>query len=65
MVKAILIPEGGDTSLAGAGLVGSDFDSIPFLMFNGDCRPLTTCQGNCRAVAAMNASPIRQVGPAL
>ena len=65
LVKGILIPEGGGTNLAAAGLVGSDFDTIPFLMVNGDYRPLTTRRGNYDAVAAMNASPTRQVGLAL
>ena len=65
LVKGIIIPEGAGTSLAAAGLEGSDFDTIPFLLVNGDYRPLATRQGNAEAVAAMNASPTRQVGPAL
>jgi hypothetical protein len=65
LIKGIIIPEGAGTSLPGAGLVGSDFDTIPFLMVNGDYRPLATRQGNYEAVAAMNASPTRKVGPAL
>ena len=65
LLKGIIIPEGAGTNLAAAGLVGSDFDTIPFLMLNGDYRPLTTRQGNYAAVDAMNASPTRQVGPAL
>lgn len=65
LVKGIIIPEGAGTNLAAAGLVGSDFDTIPFLMVNGDYRPLTTRQDNDAAVAEMNASPTRQVGPAL
>lgn len=65
LIKGIIIPEGAGTSLAGAGLTGSDFDTIPFLLVNGDYRPLTTRQSNYEAVAEMNASPTRQVGPAL
>ena len=65
LIKGIIIPEGAGTNLAAAGLVGSDFDTIPFLMVNGDYRPLATRQGNYDAVAEMNASPTRQVGPAL
>jgi hypothetical protein len=65
LIKGIIIPEGAGTSLAAAGLTGSDFDAIPFLLVNGDYRPLTTRHGNYDAVAEMNASPTRQVGPAL
>src|ERR1700681_5070137 len=64
LLKGIITPEGG-TDLAAAGLVGSDFDTIPFLMMNGDYRPMAFCEGNYAAVAAMNASPTRKVGPAL
>ena len=65
LVKGIIVPEGGGTSLAAAGLTGSDFDHIPFLLVNGDYRPLATRQGNRADVAQMNASPTRAVGPAL
>jgi hypothetical protein len=65
LVKGILIPEGAGTGLAAAGLVGSDFDNIPFLLVNADYRPLATRVGNRAAVAQMNASPTRRVGPAL
>lgn len=65
LLKGIIIPEGAGTNLAAAGLVGSDFDTIPFLMLNGDYRPLATRQVNYAAVDAMNASPTRKVGPAL
>lgn len=65
LVKGIIVPEGGGTSLAAAGLKGSDFDHIPFLLVNGDYRPLATRQGNRADVAQMNASPTRAVGPAL
>lgn len=64
-VKGIIIPEGGGTSLEAAGLVPSDFDNIPFLLINGDYRPLTTREGNREHVALMNSSPTRTVGPAL
>ena len=64
LVKGIILPEGA-TSLENTGLVGSDFDRIPFLVFNGDYRPTATREGNRAAVAAMNASPTRSVGPAL
>src|ERR1700674_3409834 len=65
LLKGIIIPEGAGTSLTAAGLVGSDFDNIPFLLVNGDYRPLATRIGNRAAVAQMNASPTRKVGPAL
>ena len=65
LVKGIIIPEGAGTSLTAAGLVGSDFDNIPFLLVNGDYRPLATRIGNRAAAAQMNASPTRRVGPAL
>jgi hypothetical protein len=65
LLKGIIIPEGAGTSLAAAGLTGSDFDNIPFLLVNGDYRPLATRIGNRQAVAQMNASPTRKVGPAL
>ena len=65
LIKGIVIPEGAGTSLAAAGLVAADFDTIPFLLVNGDYRPLTTRAGNDEAVSQMNASPTRQVGPAL
>jgi hypothetical protein len=64
LLKGIITPEGG-TDLAAAGLVGSDFDTIPFLMMNGDYRPMAFREGNYAAVAAMNASLTRKVGPAL
>lgn len=65
LLKGIIIPEGAGTSLEAAGVTPSDFDTIPFLMVNGDYRPLATRQGNYDAVAQMNASPTRSVGPAL
>jgi hypothetical protein len=65
LLKGIIIPEGAGTNLAAAGLEPSDFDHIPFLLVNGDYRPLTTREGNRAAVEAINASPTRSVGPAL
>ena len=65
LIKGIIIPEGAGTNLAAAGLQASDFDKIPFLLVNGDYRPLATREVNRAAVAAMNASPTRSVGPAL
>lgn len=65
LIKGIIIPEGAGTNLVAAGLVGKDFDTIPFLLVNGDYRPLATRQINYAAVAAMNASSTRKVGPAL
>ena len=68
LLKGIIMPEGA-APLAAAGLVGSDFDHIPFLLVNGDYRPLETPVSgrlaNRADVAAMNASPTRTVGPAL
>jgi hypothetical protein len=40
LLKGIIIPEGAGTDLAAAGLVGADFDSIPFLLVNGARRQL-------------------------
>ena len=68
MVKGMIIPEGAGfnpAGLASAGLVGSDFDKIPFLLVNGDYRPLATRIGNRAARDILNASPTRSVGPAL
>jgi hypothetical protein len=65
LIKGIIIPEGLGTSLANAGLAGSDFDTIPFLMLNGDYRPLATRKLNYESVNEMNASKTRKVGPAL
>lgn len=66
LLKGVIVPEsGGVNDLARYGLTGSDFDHIPFLLVNGDYRPLSTRQGNYDAVAEMNASPTRAVGPAL
>ena len=68
MLKGMIIPEGAGfnpAGLAGAGLVGSDFDKIPFLLVNGDYRPLATRIGNRAARDILNASPTRSVGPAL
>lgn len=65
LIKGIIIPEGAGTNLVAAGLEGKDFDTIPFLLVNGDYRPLATRQINYAAVDAMNASPTRKVGPAL
>ena len=65
LLKGIVVPEGGGTRLETAGVTPSDFDTIPFLMVNGDYRPLTTRQVNYDAVDQMNSSPTRSVGPAL
>ena len=68
MLKGMVIPEGAGfnpAGLAGAGLVGSDFDKIPFLLVNGDYRPLATRIGNRAARDILNASPTRSAGPAL
>ena len=65
LLKGIIVPEGGGTRFETAGVTPSDFDTIPFLMVNGDYRPLATRQVNYDAVEQMNASPTRSVGPAL
>ena len=65
LIKGIIIPEGAGMNLAVAGLVGADFDSIPFLMLNSDYRPLATRQMNHSSVDEMHASPIRKAGKAL
>ena len=64
LLKGIITPEGA-TDLAAAGVTASDLDTIPFLMMNGDYRPMSFRESNYKAVAAMNASPTRKVGPAL
>jgi hypothetical protein len=68
MLKGMIIPEGGGFSpagIAGAGLVPSDFDKIPFLLVNGDYRPLATRILNRQARDIVNSSPTRSVGPAV
>jgi len=49
------------------GLASLTLPLIPFLLVNGDYRPLATRIGNRAAVAQMNASPTRDpaIGPAL
>ena len=64
LVKGIIIPEGAGTSLAASGTSAQDYDTIPFLMVNGDYRPAVTRTVNKNFVAALNASPTRSVGPA-
>jgi hypothetical protein len=68
MLKGMIIPEGAGFNpdgLAQAGLAGSDFDKIPFLLVNGDYRPLATRIGNRAACDILNASKTRSVGPAI
>ncbi|ACK51446.1 hypothetical protein Msil_2521 [Methylocella silvestris BL2] len=68
MLKGMIIPEGAGFNpdgLTQAGLVGKDFDKIPFLLVNGDYRPLATRIGNRQARDIINASKTRSVGPAL
>jgi hypothetical protein len=64
LVKGIIVPEGAGTSLAASGTLAQDYDTIPFLLVNGDYRPATTRNVNRAFVAALNASPTRSVGPA-
>ena len=65
LIKGIIIPEGGGTLFEATGTTAEDFDHIPFLLLNGDYRPLATREINRSAIAAMNASPGRDVGPAV
>ncbi len=68
MLKGMIIPEGAGFNpdgLAQAGLKGKDFDKIPFLLINGDYRPLATRVGNRAARDILNASKTRSVGPAV
>jgi hypothetical protein len=68
LLKGIIMPEGA-APIADSGLVPSDFDHIPFILINGDYRPLATPisgrLANKADVAAMNSSPTRDVGPAV
>jgi hypothetical protein len=64
LVKGIIIPEGAGTSLTASGTTPQDYDTIPFLLVNGDYRPAATRNVNRAFVAALNASPTRSVGPA-
>ena len=66
LVKGIIIPESaiGLGNLVNAGITPQDFDSIPFLLMNGDYRNAAARNGNRTMIAAMNASPTRSVGPA-
>jgi hypothetical protein len=68
LLKGLIIPEGA-APLKAAGLTPSDMDHIPFLIVMGDYRPVgrpvAGRLANRADVAAMNASPTRDVGPAL
>jgi hypothetical protein len=64
LVKGIIIPEGAGTSLTNSGTTAQDYDTIPFLIVNGDYRPAATRTVNKAFVDALNASPTRSVGPA-
>ena len=63
LLKGIIIPEGAGTTFPNAGLAPSDFDTVPFLIVNGDYRADASRIINRAAVAAMNASPTRKVEP--
>ena len=63
LVKGIIIPEGG-TDFVATGTTPQDYDTIPFLIVNGDYRLDTFRPGNRAFIAALNASPTRSVGPA-
>jgi hypothetical protein len=64
LLKGIIIPEGAGTNMAPAGLVASDFDTVPFLIINGDYRADASRNTNRAFVAAINASPTRTAPPA-
>ena len=66
LLKGIIIPESAIslTTMAQAGITVKDFDTIPYLHMNGDYRPAGTRVGNREMLAAINASPTRDVGPA-
>jgi hypothetical protein len=64
LLKGIIIPEGAGTQLAPAGLVPSDFDTVPFLIVNGDYRADASRITNRTTVDQINSSPTRKVGPA-
>jgi hypothetical protein len=66
LLKGIIIPESAIslTTMAQAGITVQDFDHIPYLHMNGDYRPGNTRVGNRAMLAAINASPTRDVGPA-
>lgn len=64
LVKGIIIPE-GVTNFAQTGTTPQDYDTIPFLIMNGDYRPTGFARaGNRDFVAQLNASPTRSVSPA-
>jgi hypothetical protein len=64
LLKGIIVPEGAATTLPNAGLTVSDFDTVPFLIINGDYRLDTQRNTNRAFVAAINASPTRTAPPA-
>jgi hypothetical protein len=64
LVKGIIIPESGGTSLAATGTTPQDYDNIPFLLVNGDYRPAATRNINRDFIDQLNSSPTRSVGPA-
>jgi hypothetical protein len=64
LLKGIIIPE-GVTNFENTGTTPQDFDTIPFLIINGDYRGAEFARiGNRDFVAQLNASPTRSVGPA-
>jgi hypothetical protein len=63
LLKGIYFPEGA-ADLAGAGLKGSDFDHVPFLVVNGDYRANSIRATDYAARDAINASPTHAVAPA-
>ena len=63
LLKGIIIPEGA-TSFANTGTTPKDYDTVPFLLINGDYRPGVTRDGNRDFVAQLNASTTRSVKPA-
>src|SRR5207244_12247405 len=60
LLKGMIIPEGAGFSPSGllaAGLVGSDFAKLPFLLVPGDGRPLATRIGNRAARGLSHPRP--------
>jgi hypothetical protein len=64
LLKGIIIPEGAATTLPNAGLLATDFDTVPFLIVNGDYRLDSQRNTNRIFVNTINATGSRKVSPA-
>lgn len=64
LLKGIIVPEGAATTFPNAGLTAKDFDTVPFLIVNGDYRLDAQRAVNRAAVEAMNSTGTRKVSKA-